>query len=468
MPPKNVKAGKSPKVDTPKSAKKAKKAPPPKESESEEEENDDDSEEESAPVAPAAAKGKKAPNGVAKPAAEEDSDSEEEESSEEVEEEKAEAKTEDSDEAEEDSDDEEEEEKMEVEKAKSGKKRKAGKAQAEEPKKAKTEEKTTILLRNLDDEMEDKKITKFLEKNDIEITEIRRGKPGKGLAWADLSNPEDLDKAIALTGQDLKGNEITVLKARVLLSQDAYDEKKKTAGVGGEKAEDKKNVLFVKGIPYSSTEEEVKDFFPGATAIRMPTRDDGKIKGFAFLEFETKEEVALYLDEKQGAEFGGMTLTLDAENGKKKNAEARGKSGAEPGKTKVLFVKNLSYDSTNDSLKDAFDGATSARIATFQDSGKSRGFGFVEFDTPEQAKFTHEAMQGETVDGRQVTVDFAAERGEGGGRGGGGRGRGGGRGGFRGRGGRGGGGRGGFDRGGRGGSRGGFRGGRGGRRNFDD
>ena len=42
----------------------------------------------------------------------------------------------------------------------------------------------------------------------------------------------------------------------------------------------------------------------------------------------------------------------------------------------------------------------------------------MEFDSADAAKDAHDAMQGQVVDGRQVTVDFAAERGEGGGRGG--------------------------------------------------
>ncbi len=46
---------------------------------------------------------------------------------------------------------------------------------------------------------------------------------------------------------------------------------------------------------------------------------------------------------------------------------------SEPGKTKVLFVKNLSFDITIDELRDFFDGATNARIATYPDSGKSKG-----------------------------------------------------------------------------------------------
>ena len=46
---------------------------------------------------------------------------------------------------------------------------------------------------------------------------------------------------------------------------------------------------------------------------------------------------------------------------------------AKAGDTKILFVKNLSYDTTQESLSDAFEGASSARVATDRDSGRSKG-----------------------------------------------------------------------------------------------
>ena len=46
---------------------------------------------------------------------------------------------------------------------------------------------------------------------------------------------------------------------------------------------------------------------------------------------------------------------------------------AEAGQTKVLFVKNLSFDTEKDTLLEAFEGATDARIATDADTGRSRG-----------------------------------------------------------------------------------------------
>jgi len=218
-------------------------------------------------------------------------------------------------------------------------------------------------------------------------------------------------------------------------------------------------VLFVKNLPYEVTEDQVREHFPGVQKVRMPRRDDGLIKGFGFLEFSNESEVDNALKTLQGSEMGGMSLLLDYSGAKSSKpkfdrsyGDSQRSSGAEPGKTKVLFVKNLSWSLTTDTLRDAFEGAVDARIAMFSDTGNSRGFGFVEFPSGEAAQSAHDAMQGQEVDGRAITIDYATEKGGGGGGGrGGGRGRGafgGGHGGG-GRGGRGGygGGRGGGDRG---------------------
>ncbi len=132
-----------------------------------------------------------------------------------------------------------------------------------------------------------------------------------------------------------------------------------------------------------------------------------------------------------------------------------------------LYVGNLSYSTMDQQLKDAFGAhgqVVTASVVIDRETGRSRGFGFVEYATEGEARAAADAMNGQVLDGRPLRVNPAHERREGGGGGGGGRGGGGG-GGFRGGGGGGGGGRGGGggDRGGRGGDRGDRGGGRGGR-----
>jgi RNA recognition motif-containing protein len=102
---------------------------------------------------------------------------------------------------------------------------------------------------------------------------------------------------------------------------------------------------------------------------------------------------------------------------------------------KRLFIGNLSYNTTEDALVAAFAqwGATSATLPT-DESGRAKGFGFIEIPEDNQAAEAIRAMDGKELDGRPLTVNEARPRSEGGGRGGG-RG-GGGRGGYGGGGGR--------------------------------
>ena len=114
-----------------------------------------------------------------------------------------------------------------------------------------------------------------------------------------------------------------------------------------------------------------------------------------------------------------------------------------------LFVGNLSFNTTEESLMAAFKEfgeVVEARLMTERETGRSRGFAFVEMATAEAATKAIEEMNGAVLDGRPLRVNEAEARPERGGGGGGG---------FRGGG--GGGGRGGDRGGGRGGDRGGRR-----------
>ena len=126
-----------------------------------------------------------------------------------------------------------------------------------------------------------------------------------------------------------------------------------------------------------------------------------------------------------------------------------------------LYVGNLSYNTTSSDLEQLFSQhgtVQSAEVISDRDSGRSKGFGFVEMGSDAEAQAAITALNGQQHDGRTLTVNEAKPREDRGPRGGGG----GGRGGYGGGG--GGGGRGGYGGGG-GGGRGGFGGGggRGGR-----
>ena len=100
---------------------------------------------------------------------------------------------------------------------------------------------------------------------------------------------------------------------------------------------------------------------------------------------------------------------------------------------KRLYVGNLSWDTTEDTLRLAFeqDGrrVNEVHIVSDRDTGRPRGFAFVEMGSDADAQASIEALDGADLDGRNIKVNEAQERQPRGGGGGGGGGRGGGGGG---------------------------------------
>ncbi|MGH7312042.1 MAG: RNA recognition motif domain-containing protein [Candidatus Rokuibacteriota bacterium] len=79
-----------------------------------------------------------------------------------------------------------------------------------------------------------------------------------------------------------------------------------------------------------------------------------------------------------------------------------------------LFVGGLSFTTTNESLRGAFarfGAVTAATVMTDRATGRSRGFGFVEMATPEEAERAIGSLNNTSLDGRMIRVDKATPRG---------------------------------------------------------
>ena len=77
---------------------------------------------------------------------------------------------------------------------------------------------------------------------------------------------------------------------------------------------------------------------------------------------------------------------------------------------KKLYVGGLSYDTTEDALKELFSKAgtvETVNIITDKMSGRSKGFGFVEMSSDEEAQKAIEMFNGKELDGRSITVNEA-------------------------------------------------------------
>jgi len=78
-----------------------------------------------------------------------------------------------------------------------------------------------------------------------------------------------------------------------------------------------------------------------------------------------------------------------------------------------LFIGSLAYATTDDSLREFFatiGPVASARVVTDRDSGRSKGFGFVEFENEEDNQKAVDQLDGKELDGRTINVSLARPR----------------------------------------------------------
>ncbi|KAE8714530.1 Glycine-rich RNA-binding protein 2 [Hibiscus syriacus] len=81
--------------------------------------------------------------------------------------------------------------------------------------------------------------------------------------------------------------------------------------------------------------------------------------------------------------------------------------------SKKLFIGGLSYGTDDQILKEAFSGfgeVTEARVIVDRETGRSRGFGFVNYADDEVANNALSAMDGQELNGRNIRVSYATER----------------------------------------------------------
>jgi RNA recognition motif-containing protein len=83
-----------------------------------------------------------------------------------------------------------------------------------------------------------------------------------------------------------------------------------------------------------------------------------------------------------------------------------------------LYVGNLPFSATETSLREAFSASGTVEkvnLITDRDSGQSKGFGFVEMSTESEAQAATQALNGTSIDGRQIKVSEAKPKASGGG-----------------------------------------------------
>ncbi|XP_037133018.1 nucleolin-like isoform X3 [Syngnathus acus] len=160
--------------------------------------------------------------------------------------------------------------------------------------------------------------------------------------------------------------------------------------------------LFVSNLPFNVTEKNLKHVFKKALTITMPKNGD-KANGYAFVEFATVADAEKAMNATKKVKILKRLIKVQF-------YEKREKPEIGEVESKKLFVSKLSDKTTTEILQEAFQGCLNAKVATDRVTGKSKRFGFVEYENEEMCAAAKQAMEDSEINGTKVSVCYARSK----------------------------------------------------------
>lgn len=173
--------------------------------------------------------------------------------------------------------------------------------------------------------------------------------------------------------------------------------------------------LFVGNLSFSTTEEglrkRLEECGPIAEVRIVTDRLSGRSKGYGYVEFENKD--SLENAAKLQIELDGRQLRLDFANsrprtrGDNNNRSRQQPSSPSRDPSNTLFLRNLSYSATEEGVKSVMCSAGAIKNVRII---SHKGCGFVEYEELESAQKAVTELNGTSIDGRRVYLDYASEQ----------------------------------------------------------
>lgn len=219
-----------------------------------------------------------------------------------------------------------------------------------------------------------------------------------GYAYVNFQQPADAERALDTMNFDMIRNK----PIRIMWSQ--RDPSLRRSGIGN---------VFIKNLDKAIDNKAIYDTFSAFGNIlscKVATDEKGNSKGYGFVHFETEEAANTSIERVNGMLLNAKKVYV----GKFIPRKEREKDLNEKAKLFTnVYVKNFGEDVDDEKLKEMFEPfgkITSYRVMT-KDDGKSKGFGFVAFETTEAAEAAVDALNGKEVsEGKQMYVARAQKK----------------------------------------------------------
>lgn len=217
-----------------------------------------------------------------------------------------------------------------------------------------------------------------------------------GYAYVNFQQPADAERALDTMNFDvIKGRPV-----RIMWSQ--RDPSLRKSGVGN---------IFIKNLDKSIDNKALYDTFSafGNILSCKVVCDENGSKGYGFVHFETQEAAERAIEKMNGMLLNDRKVFVGRFKSRK---EREAELGARAKEFTNVYIKNFGEDMDDEKLKEIFSkygNAMSIRVMT-DDSGKSRGFGFVSFERHEDAQKAVDEMNGKELNGKLIYVGRAQKK----------------------------------------------------------
>ncbi|CAO2628765.1 Polyadenylate-binding protein 1 [Lemmus lemmus] len=230
----------------------------------------------------------------------------------------------------------------------------------------------------------------------IRVYRDRTTRRSLGYASVNFQQLEDAERALDTMNFDvIKGKPV-----RIMWSQ--RDPSLRRSGVGN---------IFVKNLDRSIDSKTLYDTFSafGNILSCKVVCDENGSKGYGFVHFETQEEAERAIEKMNGMLLNDRKVFVGRF---KSRRDRQAELGARAKEFTNVYIKNLGEDMDDERLQGLFGRfgpALSVKVMT-DESGKSKGFGFVSFERHEDAQKAVDEMNGKDLNGKQIYVGRAQKK----------------------------------------------------------
>lgn len=176
--------------------------------------------------------------------------------------------------------------------------------------------------------------------------------------------------------------------------------------------------LYVVNLAWSLTAEDIKNLFSQCgtvTAVEIIKNKDGRSRGYAFVTMASGEEAQAAVEKFDSYELSGRIIRVELAKRFKKPTPPPPPQGPRTGEARhVIYASNLAWKARSSHLRQVFTEnfktPVSARVVFDSPSGRSAGYGFVSFDTKEDAEAAISTVDGKELMGRPLRLKFSERK----------------------------------------------------------